>query len=132
MAKLSETQRAFLRNNPFPGVATTLRSDGSPHSTIVWIDEEGGEVLFNTVIGRAKEQHLRQNPSVAVMVVDPEDQYRWVAVSGRATLDTNGAHEHINKLSHKYLGKDYPWYQEDQTRIIARISVDRVDATGLD
>jgi hypothetical protein len=66
------------------------------------------------------------------MVVDPKDQYRWVAVTGRATLDTNGAHEHINKLSHKYLGKDYPWYQEGQTRIIARISVDRVDATGVD
>ena len=132
MAKLSEGQQAFLRDNPFPGVATTLRPDGSPQSTIVWVDVMDGDVLFNTVVGRAKEKHLRQNPNISLLVVDPEDQYRWVSVSGRGTLETEGAHEHINKLSHKYLGKDYPWYQDDQTRIIARISVDKVDATGVD
>jgi PPOX class probable F420-dependent enzyme len=132
MAKLTAAQQAFLRDNPFPGVTTTLRPDGSPHATVVWIDEDGGDVLFNTVVGRAKERHLRQNPNVSVTVVDPEDQYRWISVSGRATLDTEGAHEHINKLSHKYLGKDYPWYNDTDQRIIARISVDKVDATGFD
>ena len=132
MGKLTADQQAFLRDNPFAGVATTLRPDTSPHSTVVWVDEDGGDVLFNTVVGRAKERHLRQNPHVAVTVVNPENSYQWVSVSGTATLDTEGAHEHINKLSHKYLGKDYPWYAPDQTRIIARIKIDKVDATGFD
>ena len=36
MAKLEEKPRKFLEENPHVGVATTLREDGSPHSTIVW------------------------------------------------------------------------------------------------
>ena len=132
MGKLTAAQQAFLRDNPFTAVATTLRPDGSPHATVVWIDEEGGDVLFNTVVGRAKERHLRQNPNISVIVVDPQDPFRWVSVSGRARLDTEGAHEHINKLSHKYLGKDYPWYNDTDVRIIARISVEKVDAAGFE
>jgi PPOX class probable F420-dependent enzyme len=133
MSKLTEAQRAFLRDNPFVGVATTLRADGSPHATVIWVDEDGGDVVFNTVVGRAKERHLRRNPMVSVSVVDPQNAYKWVSVSGRATLDTAGADEHINKLAGKYLGEDiYPWHKDTDQRIIARISVDKVDATGFD
>jgi PPOX class probable F420-dependent enzyme len=132
MAKLTAAQQAFLRDNPFAGVTTTLRSDGSPHSTVVWVDEEGGDVLFNTVVGRAKERHLRQNPHASLTVVNPEDQYQWVSVSGNARLEIEGAYEHIDKLSNKYLGKDYPWRKDDEQRIIARISVDKVDSYGFD
>ena len=31
MAKLDEEPRKFLDENPYVGVATTLREDGSPH-----------------------------------------------------------------------------------------------------
>ena len=86
MGKLTAAQQSFLRDNPFAGVATTLRPDGTPHSTVVWVDEDGGDVLFNTVVGRAKERHLRQNPNVSLTVVDPGNAYKWVSVSGRATL----------------------------------------------
>ena len=37
MRTLTEAERAFLEN-PFVGVVTDLRPDGSPHSTIVWVD----------------------------------------------------------------------------------------------
>jgi hypothetical protein len=40
MAQLTDAQLAFLRDNPFVGVVTTLRADGSPHSTVVWIDAD--------------------------------------------------------------------------------------------
>jgi len=32
---LREAQLRFLDENPFVGVVTTLRRDGSPHSTVV-------------------------------------------------------------------------------------------------
>jgi hypothetical protein len=66
-----------------------------------------------------------------VTVVDPANQYRWVSVTGTATLETEGAREHIDKLSRKYLGKDYPWYQGEQ-RLIVRIAVDKVDSYGFE
>ena len=44
MAKLSERQREFLRN-PYFGVVTTLREDGSPHNTVVWVDVDDEAVI---------------------------------------------------------------------------------------
>ena len=132
MGKLTADQQAFLRDNPFAGVATTLRPDTSPHSTVVWVDEDGGDVVLNTVVGRAKERHLRQNPNVSLTVVDPENAYRWVSISGRAQLESEGARDHIEKLSHKYLGKPYPWHNDTDERLIVRIPVEKVDSYGFD
>ena len=42
MAKLDEKQKAFLEQ-PFVGVVTTLREDGSPHNTVVWVDVDNGD-----------------------------------------------------------------------------------------
>jgi Pyridoxamine 5'-phosphate oxidase len=45
---LDQKPRQFLEENPFVGAVTTLRDDGSPHSTVVWVDVEDGKVSFNT------------------------------------------------------------------------------------
>jgi PPOX class probable F420-dependent enzyme len=130
-AELTEEQRAFLRDNAYVGVVTTLRADGSLHSTVVWIDEDGGDVLFNTVRGRAKQRHLDADPRVSVLVVDPSDPFKWVAVSGTALMTTEGADEHIDKLSRKYLGTDYPLKRDDEQRIIVRIRPMKIDSAGF-
>jgi PPOX class probable F420-dependent enzyme len=132
VARLTEKQEQFLEN-PFAGVVTTLRPDGSPHSTIVWVDVADGEVSFNTAAGRVKPNNLERDPRVALLVLDPDDQYRWVAVDGRATVTTDGADEQIDRLAKKYLGKDeYPWRQPDQTRLTVKIDPVRVQSYGLD
>jgi PPOX class probable F420-dependent enzyme len=132
-ASLTDAQRAFLRDNPYPASVTTLRRDGSPHSTVVWIDEVDGEVWFNTAIGRMKERNLRRDPRASILVVDPSSQYRWLAVDGAVSLQEEGADAHIDKLAKKYLGQDrYPWHDERQRRIIVRIRPRRIDSAGLD
>jgi PPOX class probable F420-dependent enzyme len=132
MAKLTEKQRAFVHDNPFAAIVTTLRADGTPHSTVVWIEEEGGDVLFNTAEGRAKPRELKADPRVSVTMVDPSDMFKWISVSGNAELTTEGAREQIDRLAKKYLGKDeYPWYQGEQ-RVTVRIKPDKVDGSGLD
>ena len=132
MAKLTDQQREFLAN-PFVGTATTLRSDGSPHNTVVWVDVEDDAVLFNTAEGRAKPEHLRNDPRVAITVVDPQNSYKWISVSGRAELTHDGADAQIDKLAKKYLDKDeYPWRKPEEQRVKVRISPEHIDATGLD
>src|SRR5947209_16299155 len=98
MSKLKEKERRFLAENPFVGTVTTLRVDGSPHSTIVWVDVENGTVGFNTARGRAKERYLNRDPRASLLVVDPNDPYKWVAVSGHAQLTEEGADAQIDKL----------------------------------
>jgi PPOX class probable F420-dependent enzyme len=133
MVELTDKQRRFIAENPFVATATTLRRDGSPHNTIVWIDVEDGIVTFNTAAGRAKERHLRNDPRAAVTVVDPENTYQWVSVSGPAEMTTEGADEQIDKLAKKYLGQDeYPWRSPDQQRVSVKIHPEKVDSSGLD
>jgi PPOX class probable F420-dependent enzyme len=133
MAKLGEKPRKFLEESPYVGVVTTLREDGSPHSTIVWVDVEGDKVSFNTARGRAKPKHLEHDPRASLLMVDPNDSYKWVAVSGHTQLTEEGADAQIDKLAKKYLGKDeYPWRNPAETRVKVLIEPEKVDASGFD
>jgi len=133
MAKLEDKPRKFLDENPYVGVATTLREDGSPHSTIVWVDVEGDKVSFNTALGRAKPKHLEHDSRASVLMVDPNNSYKWVAVSGPAEVTEEGAEAQIDKLAKKYLGKDeYPWRNPEETRVKVLIEPEKVDASGFD
>ena len=133
MAKLEEKARKFLDESPYVGVVTTLREDGSPHATIVWVDVEGDKVSFNTALGRAKPKHLKHDPRASVLMVDPNNSYKWVAVSGPAELTEEGADAQIDKLAKKYLGKDeYPWRNPEETRVKGLIEPEKVDASGFD
>ena len=132
-AGLTEEQRRFIDESPYVGVVTTLRGDGSPHSTVVWVDVEDGKVSFNTATGRAKPRHLEDDPRASLVVVDPHDAYRWVAISGRAEITTDGADEQIDKLAKKYIGQDrYPWHKPTEQRLKVLIEPEHVDSTGFD
>jgi PPOX class probable F420-dependent enzyme len=133
VTQLKEPQKQFLDQNPFVGVVTTLREDGSPHSTIVWVDVEDGKPSFNTATGRAKPKHLEHDPRASLLVVDPNDSYKWVAVSGHAQITQDGADAQIDKLAKKYIGKDeYPWRNPAEQRLKVLIEPERVDASGFD
>lgn len=133
MAKLTEKQAALFRGKNW-GTVTTLRADGSPHSTPVWVDTDGEHVLFNTVIGRAKERHLRRDPRVSVTVLPAEDQQSgYVAVTGTAEIVEEGAFEHIDRMAQKYIGQEkYPWLKPGEQRVIVRITPERVDSMGIE
>lgn len=129
---LTQRQREFLEQ-PFAGALTTLRDDGSPHTTLVWVDIDESGPGFNTAEGRAKPRHLERDSRLSLLVVDPQDQYRWLAISGTAELTTEGADAQIDKLAKKYLGQDeYPWRKPTEQRINVRIRPEHVETYGLD
>jgi PPOX class probable F420-dependent enzyme len=124
---LTPAQRDFLEN-PFVGVVTDLRPDGSPHSTVVWVDVDDDGVSFNTAYGRAKPTYIDGDPRVSLTVVDPHDPYRWVSVSGTGTLVDEGADGQIDRLSKKYIDADsYPFRQPDERRVTVRIAIAKID-----
>jgi PPOX class probable F420-dependent enzyme len=132
VAKLDEKQLKFLEQ-PYVGIVTTLRDDGSPHNTVVWVDVEDGVPSFNTALGRAKPKHIEKDPRAALIVVDPTDSFKWIAVDGKAELTTDGADSQIDKLAKKYLGVDeYPYRNDAEQRVKVRITPEHVTASGLD
>jgi PPOX class probable F420-dependent enzyme len=132
MASLTDAQQQFL-DNPYVGVVTTLREDGSPHSTIVWVEQQGGEISFNTATGRAKETHLANDGRLSLVVVDPQNAYQWVSVTGHGELTRDDADPQIDRLAKKYLGQDeYPWRKPEEERLKVRIRADKIDSAGFD
>ncbi len=129
---ISAQERAFLEN-PFVGVVTTIAPEGSPQSTVVWVDVDDEGVSFNTAYGRVKPRNLARDPRLSLVVVDPGDAYRWVKISGTGTLVDEGADAQIDRLSKKYTGRDvYASRQPGERRVSVRITPTRVLSRGLD
>ena len=132
MTTLSDAEREFLEN-PFVGVVTTLQRDGSPQSTVVWIDVDDDGVSINTAYGRVKPRNLEHDPRLSLVVVDPNDAYRWFKVVGAGRLVDEGADEQIDRLSKKYTGRDvYANRQPREQRATVRIDPVRTLSRGLD
>lgn len=117
-----------LLNKPFIGTLVTLNPDGSPQITPIWIDYDGKHVLVNTAEGRKKPRNLKNDPRVALAVVDPNDPWHVLSLRGRVVaMEHEGADAHIDKLAKKYLGKEtYPFRQPGEQRVILRIAPERI------
>jgi PPOX class probable F420-dependent enzyme len=131
MAKLSEKQARLFTDRNW-GVIATVREDGSPQATPVWIDYDGEAVLVNSAYGRTKVTNLQRDPRATVTVLPAEDQQSgYVMVSGRTELVDERAREHIDKLAKKYLGEDsYPYLGPGERRVIIKIHPEIVDGFG--
>ena len=126
---LTDEQAQLLVEPNFATVGT-LNADGSPQLSIVWIDWDGQDVLFNTAAGRAKPRNLARDPRVSVLVADRADGYRWVAVRGSARMTSDGADDHIDRLARKYTGNG--WQRKPgERRLLVRVRPERVSAYGL-
>jgi PPOX class probable F420-dependent enzyme len=129
---LSEAERAFLEN-PFVGVVTTLQPDGAPQSTVVWVDVDDEGVSINTAYGRVKPRNLQRDPRLSLVVVDPNDAYRWFKLMGTGRLVDEGADGQIDRLSKKYTGNDvYASRQPGERRVTVRIDPLRTLSRGLE
>lgn len=105
----------------------TIGEDGYPQVTPVWVDYDGEHILVNTARGRAKPDNVSKEPRVAISIYSAENAYAPAFVWGKVVdITEDGAREHIDKMSKKYLGQDsYPYYQ-GETRVILKIEPEKV------
>ena len=110
----------------------TVMADGSPQVTPVWFDYADGKVRINTAKGRVKSHTMTEGAKVAMAIVDPDNDYRYIQIRGMVTKVTeDGADAHIDALAKKYLGKDkYPWASPDQVRVIMEIEPQHTQTMG--
>jgi PPOX class probable F420-dependent enzyme len=127
-----------LLDRPVCGVLTTMSPDGQPESSLVWIDRDAECARFNTTLERRKGRNLVANPKVSLLVVDPDDTARFLQVRGEVQLVTDGALEHLDRLTRKYTGHPgfygfvYPVEQRArETRVIGRIHARRVTLDAI-
>jgi PPOX class probable F420-dependent enzyme len=104
----------------------TIRPDGSPRLTVLWVTRDGDDLLLSTARGRAKERDIARDPRVGVLFLDQRDPYGYVEVRGTATLTEEGGNELIDALAVKYTGEPYKWDFPEEVRVVVRIIPDRV------
>jgi PPOX class probable F420-dependent enzyme len=103
-------------------------ADGTPQVTPIWIDYDGQYILINTAVGRLKDRNMLKRAQVGMTIQDPDDFYRYLSIQGMVVgivEDTDGARDHINKLSWRYRGKDFSFPPGQQRRIF-KVRPDKV------
>lgn len=118
MASLDDQGVRDLLEQPNHGVISSLNADGSIHNTVVWVGFEGATVSVNSAVGRVWPTNLERDPQANLLVIEAGNAYHFVEIRGTATGTLDGADEHINALSQKYIGQDeYPFRAPGEQRI---------------
>ncbi|MEV5380583.1 MULTISPECIES: PPOX class F420-dependent oxidoreductase [Streptomyces] len=130
VATLSDDLKKLLDDAPVFATVATVQPDGSPQLTVTWVTRDGDDLLISTTVGRRKEQNMRRDPRVTVMINPPNAPYTYAEVRGTASITTEGGPELIDELSRKYTGKDYadfnPAAKDDAQRVVVRITPRKV------
>jgi PPOX class probable F420-dependent enzyme len=107
----------------------TLMPDGQPQALLTWVDTDGEHLLVNTEPQRQRARNLGRDPRITVLIHSDQDPWDWSEVRGHV-VDTVGgseAREHIDKLSRKYVGRDYGNPIGPEGRIILKIAPDKIN-----
>ena len=131
MAAIPDQYLDLLQQKKAFANLATVRKDGSPQVTPVWIDYADGVIRFNTAKGRVKARILKTGSPVALAIMDPDNPYRYLQIRGRVRrILEEGADAHIDSLAKKYLGKDkYPFRQPGEVRVMYEI--EPTSASGM-
>jgi PPOX class probable F420-dependent enzyme len=116
MSEITDAGVQELLAAPNHAVLSSLNPDGTILSTVVWIDYVDGVLAVNSAVGRQWPSNLDRDPRVTVVVLDQENPYHFTEIRGTAVGETESAREHIDALSRKYIGKDYPWLGPGEQR----------------
>ena len=131
---ISPQAQAFLKEQVYAHIST-LRRDGSPHSTIVWVDTDGENVLVNSSTNRVKLKNMQRDGRVSLSIAAPDNAYRCLYVRGLVTSITEDSDlTFIDYLAKKYRGQDeYPRDRlVDETRMKVVIEPLWMMERGLD
>ena len=94
------------------GGLATVNPDNSPQLTPLWVyyNKEENHIVLNTAKGRKKYRNMINNSKVAILLIDPENPYRYVSIQGRI-IEVNDNQEEalavIDMLSRHY--RNSPW-----------------------
>jgi len=126
-----------LFENPNFATITTVFEDGQPQASVVWVKLEDDKIKFSVTTGRQKYKNMEDNPKVSVLIIDPDNGYRYIEVRGEVSMTENGGVDLINELAKKYTGNDEyyggvaPAERKDkEQRVVVTLTPDHVVTNG--
>jgi len=128
-ASLNDAVRKLL-DEPNYAVLGTVNPDGSPQTSLVWVDRDGDDVVISTAAGRRKERNIRRDPRVSLSVWDRGDPERYAEIRGLATMHPDPGRELAVQLGEKYEGagggQQFLDLPAEVVRVVIRITLQHV------
>jgi PPOX class probable F420-dependent enzyme len=116
---------------------TTLKADGGPQVTVVWVGIENDEFVMGHMREHKKVQNIRREPRVALSFLgtgsNPYGLREYVVAYGTARITEGGAGDLLHRLAQIYMrpGADFPPAAMRATPgFITRIRPERFSGVG--
>ncbi len=105
-----------LVQRPIVAALTTMMPDNTPQSSAVWFSYDGTHIWINSAAGRQKDKNMRARPVVSLLIIDPDNPYRYLEIRGVVQeINEEQGLNHINELSTHYRNQpDY--YANNEAR----------------
>lgn len=128
MVELSEKMQAFV-SEVFPAIVGTHRKDGTIQMNPIWFEFNDGYFWLNSWRGADWLSHVERDGDLILALLDPKNMFRYAQVQGRLVESTSeGAEEHIDRLSLRYNGIAYAWHSPDRPRV--KLQIEPMRTTG--
>jgi len=104
-----------LLRRPLHGFLTVAAGPTPPQPRPVWFEvADDGTVQLFSEADALKVRRLRRDPRASLVVAAPVgEREHWVAITGRVTIEEDGAHALAERLAHRYWDLADPARQED-------------------
>jgi nitroimidazol reductase NimA-like FMN-containing flavoprotein (pyridoxamine 5'-phosphate oxidase superfamily) len=102
-SSLTTEDRDFLRR-PLHGFLSVAGGPDPAQPRPVWFEAtEAGTVQLFTGPETLKVRRLRRDPRASIIVAAPVgERERWVSITGRTTIEQDGAHDLVARLFARY------------------------------
>ncbi|RKT51740.1 PPOX class F420-dependent oxidoreductase [Saccharothrix australiensis] len=101
--------RQFVAATPArTGKLAVVRRDGSPHVSPIWVDLDGGTLVFTTHLESVKGRSLVRDGRLSICLDDEEPPFSFVTVTGRAEIedDPEQVRYWTGRIAGRYMGAD--------------------------
>jgi nitroimidazol reductase NimA-like FMN-containing flavoprotein (pyridoxamine 5'-phosphate oxidase superfamily) len=114
----------FLRR-PLLGFLSVAAGPTPPQPRPVWFEASAeGTIDLVTAPGTLKVRRLSRDPRASIVIAAPVgERERWVSVTGRVTVEPDGAHDLAARLAERYWDLDDPTRAADLAAILAEDQV---------
>jgi len=101
---LPDSVRAFLASGLRFATIATIDPDGGPRQAVIWFTLDGDELVINSAVGRRWPANLVRDGRISIAVVDADDGYTWVGLTGIAepVTDQPTAQADIAAMARRY------------------------------
>jgi PPOX class probable F420-dependent enzyme len=93
---------------PRTGKLAVVRKDGSPHVSPVWVDVDGGTVVFTMSRDTVKGRAISRDGRISLCFDDERPPFAYATLTGRAEIDDDPEQVRYwaGRIGGRYMGAD--------------------------